>query len=123
MGQPAFSLNVTFRTETCYKCGVPFAAPSYFFVKREEDHATWFCPNGHGQVFSGESEAEKNARLLREEQERHKRTLARENETIAEKQKLERKLKRVQRGTCPECNRSFTNLARHMACKHAATPD
>ena len=34
------------------------------------------------------------------------------------KDKLARKLKRVGRGVCPECNRTFQNLASHMACKH-----
>lgn len=33
--------------------------------------------------------------------------------------KAQNKLKRVERGVCPECNRTFNNLARHMACKHA----
>jgi len=32
--------------------------------------------------------------------------------------KAQRKLKRVHRGVCPDCNRSFENLARHMHTKH-----
>ncbi len=106
-------------TEECCNCGVVFGMTSQLKEKRSDDHKLFYCPNGHGQHYTGESEAEKNARLLREEQARHQRTLARENDTAAALAKAERKLKRVGKGVCPQCNRSFPNLARHMACKHA----
>lgn len=107
-------------TEECFRCGVIFGITEQFKDERVKDHKGFYCPNGHIQSYMGESEAEKNARLLREEQARHARTLQRENEERAERERLERKLKRVGRGVCPECNRSFVNLARHMNCKHAA---
>lgn len=121
MGQPAFSLSVNFEAVTCYKCGVPFAAPGYFFTKRRDDHGGFWCPNGHNQHFTQETEAERLARELEAEKQRTRLALARENEQREAKMKLERKLKRVGRGTCPECNRSFQNLARHMNCKHGGT--
>ena len=107
---------ITIVTEECYKCGVIFGITNYFKTERVKDHVGFYCPNGHSQAYTHESEADQNARLLREEQERHRRTIARANE--AEEQKLARKLKRVKRGVCPECNRTFENLARHMKCKH-----
>jgi len=107
-------------TEECCKCGIIYGMTNYFKAERQKDHAGFYCPNGHEQVYTSESDAEKNARLLREEQARHARTLQRENEERAAREKAERKLKRVGRGVCPECNRSFQNLARHMACKHTA---
>lgn len=86
----------------------------------------WFyCPNGHQQHYS-KSEAQK----LREQLETRDRELRKSKcETLnernaklaveAEKAKVERKLARVKRGVCPCCNRSFNNLQRHMATKHA----
>lgn len=120
MTQPAFSLYVAFEQRVCGECGIAFAAPASFWSERRDDHKTWYCPNGHQRHYPGESEKEKAERLLREERERHQRTLARENAERAAKEKAERKLKRVGRGVCPECNRSFANLARHMNCKHKA---
>lgn len=105
-------------TEECCHCGVIFGLTTQLRDERIKDHRGFYCPNGHSQSFVGETEAEKNARLLREEQARHARTIARLNEEQAAKTKAERKLKRVGRGVCPECNRTFGNLARHMACKH-----
>src|SRR5450759_5771962 len=101
-------------TTRCFKCGCVIGMESEFYEHRLGDHATFYCPNGHAQNFISESAAEKANRLLREEQARHARTLARENEERAAKEKAERKLKRVKCGVCPECNRTFENLARHM---------
>lgn len=105
-------------TEECYLCGVIFGLTSDMQRRRAEDHRDFFCPNGHSQHYLGETEAQKNARLLREEQARHQRTITRLNEEQKAKEKAERKLKRVQKGVCPCCSRTFQNLARHMATKH-----
>lgn len=109
------------QTTTCITCGVVIGLTEEYYDERIKDHKNYHCPNGHTQHFTSESEAEKNARLLREEQARHQRTLARENAERVAKEKAERKLKRVGRGVCPECNRTFNNLARHMDCKHGGT--
>lgn len=118
MTQFAIAHSVTMQDCECIECGVVFAFTGYFYNERVKDHRTFYCPNGHRQSYMHESEAEKNARLLREEQKRHQRTITRNNELAEEKAKLERKLRRVDKGVCPACNRTFSNLARHMACKH-----
>lgn len=107
------------KTTNCCNCGCVIGMQEEHYDERVNDHRNFWCPNGHQQHFTSETEAEKNARLLREEQARHRRTLERENEERVKREKLERKLRRVDRGVCPECNRTFQNLARHMACKHA----
>lgn len=116
-------------TEECIRCGVVFGITTAMKRERVQDHENFYCPNGHGQRYTSETDAEKNARLLCEEQARHQRTLARANaaeaeqaRVVAEKAKVERKLKRVGRGVCPCCNRTFPNLARHMASQHPAEP-
>ena len=110
--------SISLVTEECCKCGVLFGLSNRHKEELVKSHDWFHCPNGHSQHYTSESDAERNARLLREEQERHRRTIARANEAEAAEQKLTRKLKRVQRGVCPECNRTFSNLAQHMKCKH-----
>jgi len=106
--------------EECCACGLVFGMTTEYRDRRVNDHKSFYCPSGHPQSYNDESEADKNARLLKEEQARHKRTLDRENQERLAREKLERKLKRVGRGVCPECNRTFSNLAKHMNCKHGA---
>ena len=118
MAELALQTILRIKTTNCCVCGCVIGMQDNYYDERLNDHRGFHCPNGHSQHFTAESEAEKNARLLRAEEARHQRTLQRENEERAAKQKLERKLKRVGRGVCPECNRTFQNLARHMHCKH-----
>jgi len=112
----------------CGKCGISFAAPEDWRAEKQKTGEEWYCPNGHQRVYR-ESDAAKYQRLLEEEKSRHFTTRSRLNEAEAEKVKLERKTanlkKRVAAGTCPCCNRTFSQLARHMAAKHknyTATP-
>lgn len=116
--------HVTLETETCYKCGIPFAAPSWFIRERRKDKEAFWCPNGHSQAYI-ESEADRLRKKLDEQTREATRQAARAAQIAAERDaeaaaraKAERKLRRVQKGVCPECNRSFPNLERHMACKH-----
>lgn len=118
MAELALQTVLRIKTTDCISCGVVIGLEASYWDERRKDHRQFYCPNGHTQYFTSESEAEKNARLLREEQERHKRTIARENEERAAREKAERKLKRVTAGTCPCCQRSFKQLRMHMANKH-----
>lgn len=120
---------VSLFVEECVRCGVPFGFTSHFKTERLRNHADFWCPNGHPQHYSAESDAEKGERLLAEEKARHAKTLARANELVEERDtamdgraRAERRLKRVGRGVCPCCNRTFPNLARHMASKHPKEP-
>ncbi len=48
---PDVTVTVKLETITCCKCGLPFAAPDYYWSKRQEDGQPFHCPNGHPQVF------------------------------------------------------------------------
>lgn len=115
-------------------CGMKHAVPSSLNRHQhyERDHGRDFviyCPLGHQYVAAGESEV---ARLKRELEQAKNRTLAeqqRHDQTRAELRETERRRQaqkgvttriknRVQKGVCPCCNRTFTNLARHMAGQH-----
>lgn len=113
------SLALDFVIDACITCGVPFGVPRAFNDRRRIDHKVYWCPNGHQQLYTAESDAERNARLLREEQARHQRTLTRANEAEAEAARLKR---RIAHGVCPCCKRTFRQLAVHMAKKHPEYP-
>ena len=103
-------------------CGIPFEVPSWWKKKRQEDHTTFYCPNGHPQSFRAESEEEK----MRRERDIAKQQLARaEDERRAAERKAEKALKETKRlkkraaaGTCPCCSRTVIQMARHMKTKH-----
>lgn len=117
--QPVY---VEFVQVSCYKCSMPFWVPQYFDRERLEKQDTWYCPAGHGQVYAGETEAARLRRMLESANRQNTELLQKHMDAEAEKRKLERKLKRVHRGVCPQCNRTFQNLARHMECKHGNAP-
>ena len=119
MGQVAIQFQVTMADINCGECGGTYAINERYRAQKATDGGGWHCP--YCQTAWGYSQNNENARLKRElEAERQRKidALSRENLANAERERLERKLKRVNRGVCPSCNRSFQNLARHMQCKH-----
>lgn len=119
MGNVAFNFNLEFITEECCNCGVPFAMTSEMQRRlRNTPGTAFYCPAGHGQHYTAKTEAQKLKEQLADESKRLQAALSRENQERAERQKAERKLKRVKNGVCPCCTRSFTNLRRHIATRH-----
>lgn len=57
--------NINMRTTTC-SCGITWAAPTRWFKDREDDHKTFYCPNGCSRHFPQESEEERLSRQLKE---------------------------------------------------------
>jgi hypothetical protein len=108
-------------TLECCRCGIPFSFPTV--AHRRRDHDTFYCPNGHAQSFKGESEEEKLKRALQAERTRasnlYNEKTALETRLQAQRRRETRTRARIQNGVCPDCNRTFTNLARHMHAKHA----
>ncbi|MES2524062.1 MAG: hypothetical protein V4617_15250 [Gemmatimonadota bacterium] len=123
-------------TLTCCNCGMLFAMPAEVEQRRRDDHKTFYCPNGHGQSYSGKSEAE----LLRDqlakktheiEQAQANAKHYRESRDRVEEQKrhIERRLsatqgvvtrhkRKIAAGKCPCCSAEFKNLAAHMKTQH-----
>lgn len=119
MGQ-ALQLAVSLTSVDCGQCGGTYAINERFRKQCEDDGRSWHCPYCQtGWGFSGNGALQKAEKELAAERQRKLDALSRLNEAEAREAKVLRKLKRVQRGVCPECNRTFNDLARHMACKHA----
>lgn len=113
---------IDFVMETCCDCGIPFLMPNYFKKEKLSSLKNFYCLNGHSQHYVGKTEAQK----LQEQLDDLQKQKDKENQlwedrlldSIAEKQKIEKQLKRLHKGTCSCCKRTFTNLARHMKAKH-----
>lgn len=121
----------TLESHTCGECGIEYAAPAVFWRERRANHdMPFFCPNGHRRYFVGQTEEQK----LRAERDRLKQQMAFKEDQVrwaeqaridadrrasAMKGQVTRLKNRAAAGVCPCCNRSFENLKRHMATKHA----
>jgi hypothetical protein len=123
-------------TEECYSCHVLFAMTADFKQERLKDKRDFYCPNGHAQCYVGKTEAQKLKEQLeaerRERQRAEQRVAQWQDEAREAKERAERErnrangykghatrmTKRVKAGVCPCCNRTFKQLAAHMANKH-----
>jgi hypothetical protein len=125
MSEVVFRVN--FQPVTCCECGMTFAMPARYYQERRRDHRSFCCPAGHGQHFPGESTEERlrreraffrqDADSVREQRDRLEHRLR------AQKAATTRIRNRVGRGVCPCCNRTFRDLADHMATKHPEYAD
>lgn len=131
--------NVKIVAHWCGGCGLPYGLPSGFLKMRQDDGKSWTCPNGCVRLYRKTTEqlalekaeaelaaarslaqreaqrracAEEDARLAREREAHANRRRA------AAKGQLTKTKKRVAAGVCPCCNRTFQNVARHMAGQH-----
>src|SRR5687767_3418984 len=113
-------VDVTLERCTCW-CGTPFMLPARLLNSARNAGHTIHCPHGHTIVWK-ETEADK----LRRERDRLKQDTARledeAREARARAEKAERAAKRLKKrasaGTCPCCNRTFSNMSEHMKHQH-----
>jgi hypothetical protein len=117
-----FSETVVLAKEECCNCGITFALPKSYQDRLRENHGWFYCPAGHSQHYTGESEAQKARRLLEAEQRaaaslRENMVAAQRSRDKAEKS-LVRLKKRTAAGVCPCCSRTVHQLAEHMKSKH-----
>lgn len=115
----------------CYRCHAPLYLPRELYEAAKRSPAiSFFCAYGHEAHYpAGETEADK----LRRERDRLAQRIAERDDEIKRQREMreqtERQLaatrgvvtrikNRVGHGVCPCCNRSFTNVARHMASEH-----
>lgn len=118
-----FVEGVEFEVIHCAACDMVFGMSADFIRRRRDDHKSFYCPNGHANVYKGKSEADKlrdkladrEAALQREQA--NTRRARHERDQVS---KAHRKMRRrVMNGVCPCCNRSFENLRRHMETQHS----
>lgn len=100
-----------------------FAFPLTLREKALADHSRLFyCPNGHELRYLGKTESQKLREQLERERERSGRISADRDQIEASlratKGVVTKLQKRASAGVCPCCNRTFSQLARHMKSKH-----
>jgi hypothetical protein len=106
----------------CGECGIDFAVPEHWREARVNDHAGFYCPNGHCRSYQGETREEKLKRQL----DQTARQLARTQDDLhttearrrAAKGQLTKTKRRIANGVCPCCQRHFDNLGAHMHTQH-----
>lgn len=111
----------TLTVTSCW-CGIRLAIPDnlYAYANRHKNKVI-YCPLGHEFIFSNttqeqlQSERARSARLTAQLDQAQASLVAQRAATT----RVKNKLKRVEAGVCPHCNRTFQNLARHMESKHA----
>lgn len=108
----------------CITCGVLYIVPEAQWEHQSRHGGFHQCTNGHRQGWEkGGTEFDK----IKRERDRLQQLIAmKDDEIAAEKRTTKRAVsetkrikKRVHAGVCPECNRTFQNLAVHMATQHS----
>lgn len=109
-------------------CGIGLAIPQDLYDAAHIRQTSIYCPVGHTFVY-GNTEIEQLKAELESKRTTIKQWANDYQRVYQEKQSVERSLSatkavvtrtknRLMRGVCPCCNRSFEQLARHMAHKH-----
>ena len=115
--------------EECCECHTRFAMSHALKTQRLEDKKNFYCPNGHGQHYTGKSEEERLTEQLAREKRLRGYTEATLTSTRDQLQATEYSLRshkaaktriknRIAAGVCPCCNRTFQNVAAHMVGQH-----
>lgn len=122
-------VTITLEAVTCCDCGVMFGIEASHRAELLQNHAWFYCPNGHRQHYTAETEADKVRRELKrvrehadwladlERQEREARQAA-DRSRAALKGQVTRIKRKVAAGQCPCCRTKFADLAAHMAESH-----
>lgn len=109
----------------CGTCGVLHTIPESKYNSCHAEGGFWTCPNGHSRGWEKGADQSEMAQLRRE-RDRLKQQIAQKDDELRSAEASRRaavgqvtKMRnRVKNGVCPCCNRTFSNLARHMTSKH-----
>lgn len=107
----------------CGVCGVTYTVPEVVYNHHWQEGGYHHCPNGHTWGWAKDGTERER---LRRERDRLKQRIAEKDDEIAERDRqliaskgqITKLKKRVSHGVCLECNRTFSNVARHMQTKH-----
>lgn len=124
----AISHDIVLATETCCNCSVAFAMPTEMMDRLRTNGGSFYCPNGHSQHYTKTevqrlrtelNKANKDAQYWRQRKVEEEAARQHAERQAAARKGLVTKIKnRISNGVCPCCNRTFTDLQRHMESKH-----
>jgi hypothetical protein len=120
--------TLTQKAIQCCECLTNFSMEDRIYNQRLKDGKWFYCPLGHSQHFTDTefSRLKKEAEQLKKDhQSLQSRLKWAESDLHYEKRShaatkgmLTKTKNRVAHGVCPCCNRTFKQLARHMAGQH-----
>jgi hypothetical protein len=117
----------------CANCGVSFAITAIFQRRLIDSHQTFYCPNGHSNIYNGKTAVERDRDAVQKKLDEERSTNewlrgqldvsrraadAAKKTASAAKASVTRLKKRCSAGVCPFCNRTFKQLQMHMKSKH-----
>jgi RNase P subunit RPR2 len=115
---------------TCKTCGVVATCPADLYEQRRKSGGFNSCPSGHQWGWPKEDSEDEKIRL---ERDRLKQQLAQKDDAIryqrtqreaaeklasVRKGQVTRLKNRAAAGVCPCCNRTVSQMAKHMQSKH-----
>lgn len=123
-------MGIKCEVHTCLTCGIPYTIPVNVAETQRKQGGYHCCHMGHKQGWP--EEGSEDARIRRERDRLVQQLAQRDDAIRAETERADRAersarsykasatkiRKRIGHGVCPCCNRTFENLARHMATKH-----
>lgn len=129
------SVKLGLEVTTCAACGIVFAFDGATMQARRNDNKSFYCPNGHSlwfyenQIDKLKKQLTQTQKKLNDETENKEYYQRRLHETQdqldvtartlkASKTRLRKTKERIAAGVCVWCNRSFQNVARHVAHMH-----
>ncbi len=117
-----FTHTGTYVVETCCRCGIDFGVPKDFSDAAQKDSNKWFyCPNGHRQHYTTSKAVRLQRQLdsaLSRERDLGYRLEHTRRSRAALKGQVTKIKRRVGKGMCPCCRRSFPDLKAHMEGQH-----
>lgn len=118
----AQTVIVTLTPVECANCGCHFGIDETMRKRRLNDHKSFYCPSGHGNIYRRENEAE---RLKREKKKlendlwfAERKAQSVKIQLTAQKGQFTKYRNRIAKGVCPCCNLTFPDVAQHMASQH-----
>lgn len=122
----AYPTTLTLDVEYCYKCGVAFGLEREFrnqHLRHPSDNAwSFYCPNGHGQVYTSETEEARLKRELKAARDSLAAANAERDQIEASRRAFKGQATRLRNrtiaGQCPICGQSLHDLARHIRRVH-----
>lgn len=109
----------------CGTCGVWHTIPKIKYDTAYKEGGFWHCPNGHSRGWQNGHDKQEIVKLCRERDRLQQRVAekdddiaTKEREVAAQKGLVTKLKKRAAAGTCPCCQRTFTNMATHMRKQH-----
>lgn len=106
----------------CGQCGVAFGMEESYVKNLKREKRTFYCPNGHGRVFLGETEEARLKRELKYANDRAAQLAAARDQAEASRRawkgQATRARKQVLEGACPICGAHVYQLERHVKRQH-----